>query len=592
MDTGLIRNAFGVPMDSFTRFVEHFGRTTAELEQFGQTLPRVYFKNGEFSINRTKGADRENRDDFIKRFCLFLYDFRVHPLEDRIVYYKKHSEKSYHQASDEVLAREINILWEFFFQCTPTDEVDKCVKNVLRCVTEKADIRNRVFRLTDGLFYMPDDKESLVSILPEGKECFFTLEGVYNLLNGSKEMTSLLVDSYNNFLGLLNSPEHEGLQFRDFYEDLPRDFDWVSLWADEQKEGYVDRYWDIMVAYSTPFHKNLVKKTYIFDGPTRTGKSSCRDLLVHLFGIDQVAEVRVPDYCNYHVNNKLAYCCINSPDEEKGGAVSKESCANFKTLATKGSVMLAVKNKQPIMADGQFMSFHPSNSNIEWPDTESSPCMKRCLVIKFFNDLSRFDEKPNFNFIQSTFVEHPENMAKFLGQVFALASYFSTSGKEFFISQSMVEANEYMSVETNSLDLYYKSFFTYFDGVTNENFLWEDYQYACYEFGWTQQNKSALRQRFGVLLMNKPIPRKIGTKSVRYVRHPKFSQPQVLYPDYAIHVLDSFAQKDTTPYGTAENMHDCKQSVVATLMRMEEQRKAEEEARRAEKAQTEFDLEA
>ena len=242
-----------------------------------------------------------------------------------------------------------------------------------------------MFRLADGLFYVPDEQNSIVSLLPEGKECFFTLEGAYSLFNGSEEMTNLLMESYRDFMKILNNPKYKNLQFKDFYDELPMDFDWVKLWADDSVDGFVDRYWDIMIAFSSPFHKKLVKRVYLLDGFTRTGKSSCRDLLVYIFGYDQIAEVRVPDYSNYHVNNKLAYCCINAPDEEKGGVVSKEACANFKTLATKGSVLLAVKNKQPILADGQFMSFHPSNSNIEWPDTESGPCLKRCLIIKFFN---------------------------------------------------------------------------------------------------------------------------------------------------------------------------------------------------------------
>lgn len=585
----LVHNAFGMPMGSFADFIREYGRSMTELEEFGQTLPRAYFKDGEFAIDRTKGADRVNRDDFIKRFCLFLYDFRAHPNEPSIVYFKKHGDATYSKCTEESLAKAINGLWERFFQCTPTDEVNKCVSNVMRSISVTANIRNRVFRLADGLFYVPDENDSIVSLLPDGKECFFTLDGAYSLFNGSRELTELLKKSYADFMKILNDPKYKKMQFKDFYDDLPMDFDWVKLWADDSVDGFVDRYWDIMIAFSSPFHKKLVKRVYLLDGFTRTGKSSCRDLLVYIFGHDQTAEVRVPDYSNYHVNNKLAYCCINAPDEEKGGAISKEACANFKTLATKGSVLLAVKNKQPILADGQFMSFHPSNSNIEWPDTESGPCLKRCLIIKFFNDLSRFDNIPNFDFIEETFKKHPENLAKFLGQVFALASYFSKPDKEFFISQKMIEANAFVSAETNSLDLYYKSFFKFFDAVTNENFLWEDYQYACYEFGWTQQNKSAMRQRFGLLLMNKPIPRKIGTKSVRYVRHPKFSQPQVLYPDYAIHVLDSFAQKDTTPWGNAAQMHDAKQSVVATLMRMEEQRLAEKEEKEAEPEQRSFE---
>ena len=63
----LVHNAFGVPMGSFTEFLAGFGRSMTELEAFGQSLPRAYFKDGEFAIDRTKSSDRVNRDDFITK---------------------------------------------------------------------------------------------------------------------------------------------------------------------------------------------------------------------------------------------------------------------------------------------------------------------------------------------------------------------------------------------------------------------------------------------------------------------------------------------------------------------------------------------
>lgn len=561
-----------------------YGRGKKEWELFLGDLPKGYVQDGQFAINKTKSSDRVLRDDFIKRLAMFLFDFRVHPDDSSIVYYKKHSATAYCRCTEKALAHDINELWNMFFDCTPVKEVDDCVKNILRNVMKTADTRNRVYRLTDNLYFVPDEKSSIVSLPPEGKECFFTLDGPYSLFNGSEEMIKLLKESYDNFLSILDSEIYGQFQFKNFYEDLPRDFEWIRLWSAEDVEGYKDRYWDIMCAFSTPFHKKLIEKAYLFDGTTRTGKSTCRNVIEFTFGKDKTAKVRIPDYNNYHVNNVLAYCCVNSPDEELGGMVSKEACANFKTFATKGEVELPVKNKQPIHADGQFMSFHPTNSNIEWPDGESSPCLQRCLIIKFFKYLGDFDMNGK-DFITSTFKDHPEEYAKFLGQVFALASYFSRDDKEFFTSDKMKETNEYIAEETNSLDLYYRYFFKFFDGVTNEGFLWEDYQFACWQFGWVQQSKSALRQRFGLMLMQKPKPRKIGMRSVRYVRHPKFSSPQVLFPDYEIHVLDEFAQSDTTPWGNAENMHDHKLSVVATLFQMEEQRKAAEEEKKLDKGQ-------
>lgn len=562
-------------------FVRGYGHSGRDFIFECETFPRAYFKDNYFSIDRTASRDKANRDDFIKRVALYLFDFRRHPEEKTIVFFKRHSDTVFKRATEDAVAEELNELWEFFFQCTPTREVDECARNILRNVREQADVRNRVYQIADGLFFVPDDENALHSVLPEGKDCFFTLEGAFSTLNRS-EYTDLLEKSYHDFLGLLLSPEHENLQFKNFYGDLPRSFKWVETWSATGRAGSVERYWDMMVAFSTPFFKKLIERAYLLDGKTRTGKSSYHDVFVFLFGRSNVSEVKIVDFANYHVNNALAYCCVNSPDEEQGGIVPKAACPIFKTFATKRGVSLPVKNKQPIWADGQFMSFHPTNSNLEWPDTESAPCLKRCLIIKFFQNLEYLDLK-GMTFAEMTFTEHPEELAKFLGQVFALATYFSRDDKDFFISEQMENASEYVAKETNSLVLYYNYFFKYFDAVSNDDFLWEDYQYACWAFGWTQQRKDAFSRQFDSLLMQKSSPRKIGNKSVRYKRDPRFSSPQVLYPDYEITIADEFAKTYSTPYGNAAQMHRDRLSVVATLHEIEEQRKAAEELKRLER---------
>ena len=562
-------------------FIRGYGHTARDFVYELSDFPKVYFKDGQFNIHRTRPADRANRDDFIKRVAMYLFDFRKHPEEKSIVFFKRSNELVYKRATEESLATELNVLWEFFFQCTPTREVDECARNILRNVKKTADIRNRTYRIADGLYFSPDDENALFATPPEGKDCFFTLKGAYDTVGKNKEYTDLLQKSYNDFLGILDSPQNKDLQFENFYRDLPRDFKWVETWATTDVPGYIERYWDMMVAFSTPFFKKLIERTYLLDGKTRSGKSSYHDVFVFLFGRENVSEVMITDFANYHVNNALAYCCINSPDEEKGGVVPKAACPIFKTFATKRGVSLPVKNKQPIWADGQFMSFHPTNSNLEWPDTESAPCLKRCLIIKFHNNLEHLDLK-GVTFAEYVFTEHPEELAKFLGQVFALATYFSRDDKNFFISEQMDTAREYVSKETNSLVLYYNYFFKFFDAVSNDDFLWDDYVRACWAYGWTQQNKEAFSRQFDSLCMQKSIPRKINNKSVRYKRLPKFASPQVLYPDYTITIINEAAQTYSEPYGNAGQMHKDGLSVVATLWNIEEQKKAVEELKKLE----------
>lgn len=571
----------GQSLGALEVFIRGYGHTARDFIYECSNFPATYFKDDQFNIHRTRPADRANRDDFIKRVALYLFDFRRHPREKHIVFFKRCKETVYKRATEETLSTELNLLWEFFFQCTPTREVDECAKNILRNVEETADVRNRTYRIADGLFFSPDDKNALFVTPPEGKDCFFTLEGAYETIGQKKEYVSLLKKSYDDFLGLLDSPGRRDLQFRNFYEDLPRDFKWIETWSDTDVPGSTERYWDMMVAFSTPFFKKLIERSYLLDGKTRTGKSSFHDVLIYLFGTDNSSQVMITDFANYHVNNALAYCCINSPDEEQGGIVPKAACPIFKTFATKRGVSLPVKNKQPIWADGQFMSFHPTNSNLQWPDTESGPCLKRCLIIKFFKNLEHLDLRGK-TFVEATLAERPEEFAKFLGQVFALATYFSRDEKAFFISEQMESANEYVSKETNSLVLYYNYFFKFFDAVSNDDFLWDDYVRACWAYGWTQQGKDAFRRQFDSLLMQKSVPRKINNKSVRYKRAPKFSSPQVLYPDYTVTIANEAAQIFSTPYGDANQMHKDGLSVVATLWEIEEQRRASDELRRLE----------
>lgn len=590
-ESELIRTGFDdMSLGALSKFMEQYGVSGEDFIMECHTFPRSYFKDGHFNIRRTDSKDRSNRDDFIKRTALLLFDFRKHPEERTLVFFKRKSEKVFNRCTEVSLAEELNVLWEFFFQCTPTREVDECARNILRNVKESADIRNRTYRIADGLYFSPDDKNALFTSPPEGKECFFTLEGAYATIGKSNEYSSLLLKSYNDFLCILDSPKNKDLQFENFYKELPRNFEWITTWSATDVPGAVERYWDMMVAFSTPFFKKLIERYYLLDGKTRTGKSSFHDVLVYLFGTNNSAQVMITDFANYHVNNALAYCCINSPDEEQGGVVPKAACPVFKTFATKRGASLPVKNKQPIWCDGQFMGFSPTNSNLQWPDTESGPCLKRCLIIKFFKNLAHMDLRGK-TFVEATLAERPEEFAKFLGQVFALATYFSREEKNFFISSQMEAASEYVSKETNSLVLYYNYFFKFFDAVSNDDFLWEDYVRACWFYGWTQQNKDAFSRQFDSLLMQKASPRKLNNKSVRYKRAPKFSSPQVLYQDYTIVITNEVAQTYSMPYGTAEQMHKDGLSVVATLWNIEEQRKAAEELKRLESLGEQLTLE-
>lgn len=541
--------------------LRQYGRTYEEFLGLVAQMPQGYIRDGQFGIDRAKASDKVSRDDFIKRLTLFLYDLKAHPNDANVVFCKRHSESKYEPCSQKDMHRRVAKLWDRIFGCTPVSEISSCVKNIFMSVDQKADVRNRVFCVCDGMYFIPGAENNLFNSPEDTAGCFYTLQGPYSVFTA--DTSYKIKEYYDKFLAELLRGDRENKQFEDFYKELPVEFEWLKLWANEPVGGWQDRYWDILISHSTPFFKRLIEKSYWYDGPTRSGKSTANSLIRFTFGEDNCGGVTMNEYDDPHFNHRLVYCCVNVPDEEKGGMVTKRGCAIFKTLSAKAARELQVMgSNDPIRADGQFMSFHPTNSNVEWPDGESGPCLKRCLIIFFHNDLSRFDMTGG-NFIEDTFVSNPDEYAKYLGTIFALANYFSRPDKKFFLSPEMSASNDYVAADTDSLGLYYKEFFKYFNGVYNEDFLFDDYKYACREYGWVQQSKAAVRQKFVALLTQKRKPVKLKTtqKSVRcHKLIGKNPHADILCPDYEI-----IGKEDNPFYGNAEALHEGKMSVVALL---------------------------
>lgn len=566
-------NGLTVFQNEMNNILGEYGRDYNELTTLIERMPKTYIQNGQFNIDRTKSSDKVNRDDFIKRLMLFLYDFKSHPNDKQVVFCKKHNEKHYKSCNSTELYERVAKLWESIFRCTPVSEITACVKNIFMSVNDDADIRNRVFCICENLYYIPGDDYNLIDNTDKTSGCYYTLEGPYSVFN--EKNSNLIKEYYDKFLGELLREDRADKQFADFYTELPIEFGWAKLWANAPEDGWKDRYWDIIISHSTPYFKKLIEKAYWFDGPTRSGKSTSNKLLRFTFGENNCGGVTMNEYDDPHFNHKLAYCCVNVPDEEKGGLITKRGCSIFKTLSAKCPKDLQVMGSNiPIKADGQFMSFHPTNSNVEWPDGESGPCMKRCLVIFYHNDLSYFDMSGG-DFIQDTFVSHPEEYAKYLGTVFALAHYFSRQDKKFFLSPQMAIANEFVASDTDSLGIYYDEFYKYFNGVYNEEFLYEDYKFACQQYGWVQQSKPALKQKFVALLTQKrkPVKLKMSQKSVRcHKLITKNPNADILCPEFEI-----LNKKDNIFFSTAGNLHEGKMSVVAYLrnLRISEQEERE-----------------
>ena len=551
------------------------GISTDSWRSFLDDLPDEYICKDDYSLKISAysgGANKIKRDDFIKRLTLFVWDFEVHPKDKRRFYGKRVDDtgQDYAPMGEDDIRAVVQDLWEQVFQCTPQNEIKACAENVMNSIREKAKIDNGCFKL--GELYYFCNNQGITPYLLHGEKSYCKLEGVCEVI-GEPEYQNIMLDEYNSFLKRLDD---YGSDFSTFYTELPMDFDFIKLWANENVNGFQDRYWDMMVALATPFFKTLPKKAYFLNGPSRSGKSAFANLLHFIFGRKNTSTVCMADLDNWDVNNALASTMLNAPDEEVGGTITKKTASVFKTIATHGGddeeVTLSKKNSSTgIIMKPNFMCYFPSNSIPEFPDKESGPCMRRALVIIFSADLSRFDSGSK-SFLQGTIRENPAMFAKLMGQVFALAKFFSEPGHKFFISKTMISANAILAEENNSLELYYDAFYKFFDGVSNLGFHYADYKYCCKDFGWVIQSESAFKQRFIALHGEKPTCRKIGDDVIRCVRTPKYTPASILCNKTIVE-----------GYGNAESMHEDGKSVVAILHKKEKARLEKEEEERAKK---------
>ena len=561
--------------------------TTEDLQKFLDSVPAAYKKDDVVCIDPMKSTEKMKRDDFIKRLTMFLWEFQTDPdnIHGDMFYGRKRfagfgtTDTDFTPMDKDDIKDIVHDIWSSVFNCTPQNEIRACADNVAASIRERADTHNKCWRISPDFYYASD--QGVTSYLLKGKKAYHRLEGAYNLIESS-DTQRVMLDEYDKWRELLDKMAAEHGDFSKFYDQLPMDFDFVKTWANPNVPRSTERYWDMMVALAVPFFKKLPKKVYFLNGPSRSGKSAFVNLLHYIFGRRNTSTVRLSDLDNWDVNNVLAGTLLNAPDEELGGEISLKAAAVFKTIATHGrdheELSLAKKNSSKgITMIPDFMCYFPSNSIPKFPDKESGPCMKRAMVIIFSADLSHLDNG-NKDFIEGTIEANPEMFAKLMGQIFAIAQFFSQGDREVFISADMANANEFLATENNSLELYYNAFYTFFDGVSNLNLHYKDYSLCCKEFGWTIQSESAFRQRFVGLHSNKPTVQKIGGVNVRCVRTPKFTPARIL-------------TKTTKEegYGDVEDMHEAGVSIIAVKQKkLRLQMEAQEEAMAEKKAQLEF----
>lgn len=463
-------------------------------------------KDGKFyvrkDVKKFSGNDSKvKRDDFVKRTIFTIYKFSYNDDDISDIYFRRADEQSYHRLSPDgrELRDLVNSLFEKFFGATPQGEVNSCIKNIMNNVGEVAELHNGMWYICHDLFWDSERCELNKSFGDTRIPAFRELGSCKGL--GETERAAL-IRSFDEWRDRLSN--HLDEDFKDFYMTLPMDFDFIKVWAGpipdgddleslyENNRSYVDKYWDILCSYSTLFMKNKPPIAYMLIGNARGGKSSMVNSLHYLVGNNNSSRTRIVDMADWSVNNTLASCMLNAPDEEPAEQPSAAAKANFKSIIAHENTLVKVKNaRMPKMVRPDFISFFPMNSLPNW-GSDSDACMKRSRPIMFMNDLSKLDHKPK-DFIAETFT--PEFTAKFLGAVLALTWFFGQD-KEMFYSDTMLSSIDYVSESVNSSQLYYRYFKKYCFGYGTLGLLYSDYKNFCSARGYEAESKEVLKQRF------------------------------------------------------------------------------------------------
>ena len=357
-------------------------------------------------------------------------------------------------------------------------------------------IERRVFQVSKNLFFNLDAPEGQDQLahgedLPPDAKCFFRLFDscaedkdvvIYPQSTFDAKFSRKVESAYNSLLSLLEEFDLEpkeglpkaSLSATDQSTDpLPRHFKFIEEWADHNP----GLYWDLMTLPATVFLKEKPQVFYFLSGTGANGKSSYLGLVHSMLGTNNTTRNRMSEMAEWHFNTLLQYTLFNAPDDE-GDAIfdNENSLRIFKSFAAHATVMLPIMHSQePMALKADFMSAHPINSAPDWGDVSSASALtRRTCLIPFTAD---FKDKtsPIANFAKATFT--PDVLAKFTGEVLALATFYSTHPIKW--SATVMAAHDRVEAENDSISLYKKAWERFFVSFQNMGLLYDDYRCWC-----------------------------------------------------------------------------------------------------------------
>lgn len=389
----------------------------------------------------------------------------------------------------------------------PTPLTGAQVKQIMDTFQDKptiiTNIERRVFFVSEDLYYDLDQEpgEQLVhgdQLAPDAK-CFFKLftSGIedkdiisFPPETFNKAFSKQVSSAYNSLLSQLEelcpNPEDTlpaaSLEATTQADDpLPRHFKFIEEWANNNP----GLYWDLMTIPATVFLKEKPSVSFFLSGSAMNGKSSYLGLIHTVLGSSNTTRVKLSEMGKWHLNTMLQYTIFNAPDDEGDEMLENEESAKlFKSIASHATIPLPIMRSQaPMMLHADFMSAHPMNAFPDWGTTSSSSALtRRTCLIPFTADFRNTPPtKPSGNFARDTFT--PAILAKFIGEVLALASFYSEHPIKWSATAESLKGQ--VEAENDTARLYKKSFLEYFNGFQSMKMLHNDYTLWCRSHGYS-----------------------------------------------------------------------------------------------------------
>lgn len=483
-------------------------QTPEDVAEFvqGLVMDGLVNKDGSLAFAANKPGGKMQRDDLAMRVTMFLYDFKRNPYNPATIYYKRREDDTYESVDkDDPEIQDIVVsVYKKLYHITPASEITATVKNVANNIIEHADLGSPYLKIADKLYWDKKDG-AIISNLPNSTGCYYRLfnspkDTTLPEINADFEFGQAVYEKYMNvWTDWLLPHFQKGDSFESFYQDLPMEYDFIKVWADPSKPGFIDRYWDLLLAMVPNFMYKKPPVAYFLLGNARGGKSSYVKMLHLMFGAYNTSTVRLNELSDPHLNLRLASTLLNAPDEEMEAQLTAKDMANFKSLAAHEQLELPVlyrTNPQKIIPN--FMMYLPSNALPKFSGSGAEACMRRARIMMFTADLSKLDHLPK-DFIRETFTD--EMVASLLGTVLAFAKYFTT--ETFWWSKTMQGSNDYVSQSVNSSKLYHEAWARFYDGFESFSIVWEDYQRWCQANDYNMEKRNALSARFFSELQNR-----------------------------------------------------------------------------------------